>query len=61
MQTAGLLAISLDESGNWNASGKQVAEFENNVGFAGLGSVESLRFFLQRLSMVSFRAHLSSA
>ena len=61
MQTAGLLAISLDESGNWNASGKQVAEFENNVGFAGLGSVESLRFFLERLSMVSFRAHLPLA
>jgi hypothetical protein len=39
----------------------KLPNFENNFGFAGLGSVESLRFFLERLSMVSFRAHLPLA
>ena len=45
MQTDELLTVSLDESDNWNASGKQVAEFENNFGFASLDSIESLRVF----------------
>ncbi|MDA8927919.1 hypothetical protein N9I87_01660 [Gammaproteobacteria bacterium] len=45
MQTDELLTVSLDESGNWNASGKQGAEFENNFGFASLDSIESLRVF----------------
>jgi len=39
VQTDELLTVSLDESGNWNASGKQVAEFENNFGFASLDSI----------------------
>jgi hypothetical protein len=39
------MPVSLDESGNWNASGKQGAEFGNNFDFASLDSIVSLSVF----------------
>jgi len=55
VQTDELLTVSLDERGNWTASGEQGAEFENNFGFASMDSIESLRMFfgLENKTLVS--------
>jgi len=44
-QTDEVLTASLDGNGNWNISGKEDAEIENNIGLLKLNGVESLRVF----------------